>query len=332
MGVDAGQGRASAPRMYSVDLASWNLATFIIVEETMTKRLVRFDWAMKKLLRNKANFSILEGFFSELLLRNITIQNLLESESNKQTDDDKFNRVDLLALAEDGELLLIELQVEGQFDYFHRMLFGTSKLITDYMVSGTKYLEVRKVISINIVYFDLGQGVDYIYKGQTEFKGIHKNDLLKLSVLQQKNLPTLQHVAEIFPEYYILKVNDFDDHAVDTLDEWIYVLKNSEVPEGFSAKGLEQASKELDVMKLSDSERKSYDRYINDCRSAESSIYTSWLEGHDKGHEKGLVQGIEKGIEQGKVEVAHRLIAKGMSVEEAAEFAGVSEEVLKSGV
>ena len=85
-------------------------------------------------------------------------------------------------------------------------------------------------------------------------------------------------------------------------------------------------------MKLSDSERKSYDRYINDCRSAESSIYTSWLEGHDKGHEKGLVQGIEKGIEQGKVEVAHRLIAKGMSVEEAAEFAGVSEEVLKSGV
>ena len=51
----------------------------------MTKRLVRFDWAMKKLLRNKANFSILEGFFSELLSRDITIQNLLESESNKQT-------------------------------------------------------------------------------------------------------------------------------------------------------------------------------------------------------------------------------------------------------
>jgi len=117
----------------------------------MPKRLVRFDWAMKKLLRNKANFSILEGFFSELLRRDITIQNILESESNKQTDDDKYNRVDLLALADDGELLLIELQVEGQFDYFHRMLFGTSKLITDYMVSGLKYREVRKVISINIV-------------------------------------------------------------------------------------------------------------------------------------------------------------------------------------
>ena len=184
------------------------------------------------------------------------------------------------------EFLLIELQVEGQFDYFHRMLFGTSKLITDYMVSGTKYREVRKVVSINIVYFDLGQGVDYIYKGQTEFKGIHKNDLLKLSAMQQKNLPKLDHVAEIFPEYYILKVNDFDNHAVDTLDEWIYVLKNSEVPDGFSAKGLEKAAKELDLMKLSDADRKSYERYIDDCRSAESSMETSWLEGHEKGIEK----------------------------------------------
>jgi predicted transposase/invertase (TIGR01784 family) len=113
------------------------------LEEAMSKRLVRFDWALKKLLRNKANFSILEGFFSELLRRDIIIQNILESESNKQTEDDKYNRVDLLALADDGELLLIELQVEGQFDYFHRMLYGTSKLITDYMATGSKYRELK---------------------------------------------------------------------------------------------------------------------------------------------------------------------------------------------
>ena len=279
----------------------------------MSKRLVRFDWAMKKLLRNKANFSILEGFFSELLHRDITIQNILESESNKQTDDDKYNRVDLLALAEDGELLLIELQVEGQFDYFHRMLFGTSKLITDYMASGSKYREVRKIISINIVYFDLGQGVDYIYKGQTEIKGIHKNDLLKLSALQQKNLPHLANVAEIFSEYYILKVNDFDNHAVDTLDEWIYVLKNSEVPDGFSAKGLEKASKELDLMKLSDAERRSYERYIDDCRSAESSIETSWLEGH------------EKGIEKRNFEVAIKMIKGGESNDKIRKYTGLTD-------
>ena len=33
----------------------------------MLKPLVSFDWAVKRLLRNKANFGILEGFLSELL-------------------------------------------------------------------------------------------------------------------------------------------------------------------------------------------------------------------------------------------------------------------------
>jgi len=47
------------------------------------RTLISFDWAMKKLLRSKANFDILEGFLSELLKENLTILEILESESNK---------------------------------------------------------------------------------------------------------------------------------------------------------------------------------------------------------------------------------------------------------
>lgn len=45
---------------------------------------IRFDWAMKRLLRNKANFSVLEGLLTTLLGENITIRDLLESESNRK--------------------------------------------------------------------------------------------------------------------------------------------------------------------------------------------------------------------------------------------------------
>jgi predicted transposase/invertase (TIGR01784 family) len=283
----------------------------------MKNQLVRFDWALKKLLRNKANFEILEGFLSELLKQDVKIEKILESESNKETCDDKYNRVDLLTEIGSRELVLIELQVEGQFDYFHRMLYGSSKLITDYMTSGSDYHQVKKVISVNIVYFDLGQGKDYVYKGITEFTGIHNHDLLQLSLFQKKNLPELQHVSAIFPEYYILKVNEFNDYARDTLDEWIYFLKNSEIKDEFKAKGIHKASEELDILKLSKEERREYERYIDDKRVAESSIKTSWLEGHDKG------------VEKGKIQVALRLIDKGMSFEEAAEVAGVSVEALR---
>ena len=41
------------------------------------KNLIRFDWAVKRLLRNKANFKVIEGFLSELLHDDIKIQNIL---------------------------------------------------------------------------------------------------------------------------------------------------------------------------------------------------------------------------------------------------------------
>ena len=97
----------------------------------MKNQLVRFDWAIKKLLRNKANFEILEGFLSELLKQEVRIEKILESESNRSSADNKQNRVDLLTEIGSGELVLIELQVEAQYDYFHRMAYGVSKLITD---------------------------------------------------------------------------------------------------------------------------------------------------------------------------------------------------------
>ena len=143
----------------------------------MAKKLVRFDWAMKKMLRHKANFDILEGFLSELLGEEIKIKQILDSESNKETEDDKFNRVDILVEDSKGELIIIEIQNSKEYDYFHRMLYGTSKAITEHIKEGQPYADVKKVISITIAYFDLGQGKDYVYHGTTIFKGIHKNRL-----------------------------------------------------------------------------------------------------------------------------------------------------------
>ena len=87
---------------------------------------ISFDWALKRLLRDKANFGVLEGFLTTLLNTNIKINRLLESEGNKNREDSKYNRVDLLAEDTDGELLLIEVQGEPEFAYFQRMLFGAS--------------------------------------------------------------------------------------------------------------------------------------------------------------------------------------------------------------
>ncbi|HFQ80643.1 MAG TPA: Rpn family recombination-promoting nuclease/putative transposase, partial [Desulfobacterales bacterium] len=187
------------------------------------RRLISFDWAMKKLLRSKANFEILEGFLSELLKTDIQIIEILESESNKEDRRDKLNRVDLKVKNQDDEIVIIEVQYEREFDYLQRILFGTSKVVTEHIQESEPYSEIVKVISVNILYFDLGQGEDYIYHGKTSFKGLHRQDILDLSEEQQK-LYKKDQVYQIFPEYYLLKVNNFNDIAKDTLDEWVYFL------------------------------------------------------------------------------------------------------------
>ena len=224
------------------------------------RKLISFDWAMKKLLRSKANFEILEGFLSELLKEDVRIQEILESEGNKETIRDKFNRVDLKVKNEAGDILIIEVQYDREFDFLQRIFYGTAKAITEHIQEGRAYADIKKVISISILYFDLGQGSDYVYHGITSFKGVHNSDLLLLSGEQQA-LFGKDEIYELLPEYYLIKVNSFNDMAKDSLDEWIYFLKNGEIRDNFKAKGIKKAKEQLDVMKLSDKERQIYDLY-----------------------------------------------------------------------
>lgn len=239
----------------------------------MNKKLIRFDWAVKKLLRNKANFGVLEGFLSELLFDDIRIERILESEGNQETEDDKFNRVDILTHNSKNELIIIEIQNTYEIDYFQRMAFGASKALTENFNLGQEYIEIKKIISINIVYFDLGQGQDYVYKGGTVFKGLHQHDTLTLSSKQQTAF-LKENVSDIFPEYYIIKVNKFNNVATDSLDEWIYFLKNSEVKDEFNAKGLKQAGEVLDFMRLNEDDQYSYNRYMEYLSYKASEILT----------------------------------------------------------
>ena len=237
-------------------------------------KLIRFDWAMKSMLRDKANFVVLEGFLSVLLDEKIKIESILSSQSNKEEEDDKYNDVDILVRNASGEYIIVEVQNTKQHDYFHRILYGASKVITEYIDEGQAYKNVKKVISITIAYFDLGQGEDYVYQGTTVFKGLHKGDILRLSG-KQRELYNKSKVHEIYPEYWIIKAGLFDEEQVnDKLDEWIYFLKTGEVLEEFTAAGLNEAKEKLDKMKLSPEERKKYEAYVERLRKLASTQLT----------------------------------------------------------
>jgi predicted transposase/invertase (TIGR01784 family) len=266
--------------------------------------LIRFDWAAKRLLRQKSNFVVLEGFLSVLLNESIKIVRMLESESNKRDVSDKFNRVDMLAENSRGELIIVEIQNNRELDYFHRMLYGVSKAITEYISEGELYDRVRKIYSVNIVYFDLGQGKDYVYHGRTEFRGIHYDDLLHLSANQQKQF-MYKEVGDLYPEYFILRVDMFDRKAVTPLDEWISFLKTSEIPKNAKAQGLSEARERLKRDSMSEAERRRYEVHLESLRYQRSVIRTGIIEGREEGweegHEEGRVEGLKEGRAEGRV-------------------------------
>ena len=303
-------------------------------------KYIRFDWAMKRLLRDKANFAVLEGLITTLLGEKMTIRKLLESESNQEDEFDKQNRVDLLAESSDGELFIIEIQNNNEFAYFQRMLFGTSKLVTEYINRGQGYEKIRKIYSINIVYFNLGMGTDFVYHGKTEFRGIHNNELLNLSPFQQQKFE-VSEVSQLYPEYYILKVNDFDRWSKVPIDQWIYFLNTGEIPEDASAPGLPEAREKLKLAQMSKAELEAYYKHLDNVVILRDNIITARGEGHleglaegrmeglAEGRAEGLAEGLEEGLLKGKLQSAQKMKEKGFPITDIAEITGLSTEEIE---
>ena len=90
------------------------------MKEELQDKYIRFDWAIKRLLRQKANFDVLEGFLTVFLGEKITIVDILESEGNQQSADDKFNRVDIKARNSKDEIIIVEIQNTRELYYLER--------------------------------------------------------------------------------------------------------------------------------------------------------------------------------------------------------------------
>lgn len=283
----------------------------------MKNSYIRFDWAMKRLLRNKANYAVLEGLLTTLLNEKIVIKRLLESESNQEDEFDKYNRVDILAENSKGDLILIEVQNNNEYAYFQRMLFGTSKLVTEYINRGEGYEDIRKIYSVNIVYFNLGNGTDVVYHGKTEFRGIHNGELLSLSPFQQQKF-NVSVVSDLYPEYYILKVNDFNRWSKVPLEQWIYFLNTGEIPEDANAPGLPEARERLKLDRMSKAELAAYYKHLDNVVILRDNIVTARGEGR--------LEGIAEGEQMAFQRMALGMKRKGLPIQDIAELTGLACE------
>lgn len=277
----------------------------------MDNTYIRFDWFMKHMLRDKSNFEILEGLITVLLGEDVRIEEILESEGNQETDEDKFNRVDIKAKNSKGHLIIVEVQLTRQLYYLQRILYGTCKAITEHICIGDKYDQVKKVYSISLLYCEYGQGDDYVYHGETRFKGIHTGtDLLVNTKEEGVIVPHLP--KEVFPEYYLVRVNAYDKIPDSPLDEWMTYLKTGKVSDNTRVPGLQEVKKKLRLMSMSVEERRAYDRHMDNIMVQNDVLDTAR----------------EEGREESKLFIARNMLALGLSEDLIAQTTGLDLDTI----
>lgn len=295
-------------------------------------KYIRFDWAAKYMLRSKADFAIFEGLINVLIGEKIEIVELLESESNQEHKSDKYNRVDIKAKDSEGRIILVEIQQSRELDYLQRMLYGVAKTITEHMGKGFGYDQVKKVYSINILYFDLGEGADYLYHGQTTLVGVHTKDTLQLTQHEQDDL----HVVtpeDVFPEYFVIRVNEFNKLAVTPLEEWLEYLKDEYIRPDTTVPGLIEARERLEYLKMSDEDRRVYDNYldtlIRDTDVMKTKLLEAEIQGRKQGEAKGRAEGMAQGKAEANLENARKMKELGVPPAIISQVTGLTEEEIE---
>ena len=165
--------------------------------------------------------------------------------------------------------------------------------------------------------------------------------MLRLSKRQQKAFFGIvddtngrKEAGDLFPEYYLLKVNNFDRVAKTPLDEWIAFLKTGEISADTTVPGLVEARECLNLDKMSEADRHAYMRHMDNIWYQKNALTTSFDDGMRKGRAEGRAEGEAIGLEKGKklekLETARNLKSLGIPIETIATATGLSTDEINS--
>ena len=253
------------------------------------KSLISFDYAIKYLLKDKGDYSIVEGFISALLktkgYKDVKIIALLETESNAEDSKTKRSLADVVVEDQDHNKYIIEIERSVKDSFIHKSCFNTSRLIVDNLSQGEDYTDIVKVFHISLLYFPIGNGPGAIYHGKTIIHEVETHE--KLSVhIKNKKTNEIFDATDILPEYFFISVPLFNDRLEKEIDDWLYVLKYDGVPATFHSPYMKQVAEKLDILKMSKAERATYSSYLKVLYNDRDELQYAEAKGEAKGEAK----------------------------------------------
>ena len=282
------------------------------------KPLISFDYAIKYLLKSKGDYDIIEGFISALLKAEgygpVKITALLDAESTREERALKHSIADLVVEDAAGHKYIVEVERAATASFIHKACFNSCRLIVDSISSGQDYTTIKKVFHISLLYFTTAELAKTLYHGKTIFKEIDTHESINLHLA---SLGGQIYDLNILPEYFLISVPAFDNIIKQEIDEWLYVMKNSDTKEDFKSPYMKKVQERLSILKMNAKDKDAYYTYMKEVLTQRDVISAAKAEGEIAGEIRGEIKRAKA--------IAIKMLQKGKPLEEIVEFTGLSK-------
>ena len=141
-------------------------------------------------------------------------------------------------------------------------------------------------------------------------------------------------------EFIYVEIAKFNKtlEQLDTLyEKWLYALKNlyklTQRPKELCDKVFDRLFEEAEIAKFTPQEMREYEASKKAYRDIKNSIDTAKQEGLAEGLEIGMAKGIKEGMEKGmnlrSLEIARKMLAKGLDEASVMDMTGLTAEEIK---
>ena len=280
----------------------------------------KVDFVFKKIFGNEKHPNILISFLNAVikptdLIKSVQIKN---TDIEKEHIEDKYSRLDIKAVTNNGEHINIEIQVKNEYNMIKRSLYYWSKMYEGQLTKGQDYDTLSRTICINIL--------DFKYLKNDNFHNCYR--------LKEKN--TNEELTDVMELHFIeipkLKKLENSEDISDMLEAWITFIESptSELIDKLemSLDEIKEAKEELLRLSGNDKERERYEKRFESLLEQNSLLANAERKGLQKGIEKGKKEGLKKGLKEGakqeKILIAINLIKNGLDNELIKNTSGLS--------
>ncbi len=267
----------------------------------------KVDFVFKRIFGNEKHPNILISFLNAVMkpidpIKSVKIRN---SDIEKEHIEDKYSRLDIKAITDNGEHINIEIQVKNEYNMIKRSLYYWSKMFENQIVEGDNYNKLSKTVCINIL--------DFKYLKNENFHNAYR--LKEINTNEELTDAMELHFIEI-PK---LRKLDNSEEISDMLEAWVAFIQSpdSEVVEKLemSKKEIKEAKSELLKMSVDSKDRYMYEKRKESILEKVSLIESAEQKGIEKGEYKKAIEIAQNAINNNLDDNTIQLIT-GLSVEE----------------